>query len=121
MRRCLRENSPALAYNGFGGGHTGAPDSAVQRLAWCAANADGYRIGDDPSAAVRIIDTAPEVNAKRAVRYLHEADWALVPVKTRPPESRTNENDPGPPAPVHVLLRVEPEIVPLMPPPPFQS
>ena len=36
---------------------------------------------EDPSAALRIVDTAPEVDAKRAIRYLREADWALVPVK----------------------------------------
>ena len=38
-------------------------------------------LGEDPTAALRIIDTAPEVNADRAVGYLREADWALVPVK----------------------------------------
>lgn len=38
-------------------------------------------LGDDPSAAIRIIDTAPEVNADRAAGYLRDADWALVPVK----------------------------------------
>lgn len=38
-------------------------------------------LGDDQSATLRIIDTAPEVNANRAVGYLQEADWALVPVK----------------------------------------
>lgn len=38
-------------------------------------------LGDDPAAAIRIIDTAPEVNADRAVGYLRDADWALVPVK----------------------------------------
>jgi cellulose biosynthesis protein BcsQ len=38
-------------------------------------------LGDDPSAAIRIIDTAPEVNADRAIGYLRDADWALVPVK----------------------------------------
>ena len=38
-------------------------------------------LGEDPSAALRIVDTAPEVDAKRAIRYLREADWALVPVK----------------------------------------
>ena len=38
-------------------------------------------LGEDPSAALRIIDTAPEVNAHRGVGYLREADWALVPVK----------------------------------------
>ena len=38
-------------------------------------------LGEDSAAALRIVDTAPEVNADRAVAYLHEADWALVPVK----------------------------------------
>jgi cellulose biosynthesis protein BcsQ len=38
-------------------------------------------LGDDPSAALRIVDTAPEVNAERAIGYLREADWVLVPVK----------------------------------------
>jgi cellulose biosynthesis protein BcsQ len=38
-------------------------------------------LGEDPSAALRIVDTAPEVDAKRAIRYLREADWALVPVE----------------------------------------
>jgi cellulose biosynthesis protein BcsQ len=38
-------------------------------------------LGEDRNAAVRIVDTAPEVDAKRAVRYLREAEWALVPVK----------------------------------------
>jgi cellulose biosynthesis protein BcsQ len=42
---------------------------------------DGLVLGDDPSAALRIVDTAPEVNAERAVGYLREAEWALVPVK----------------------------------------
>ena len=31
-------------------------------------------LGDDQSAAIRIIDTAPEVDAKRAIRYLRAAD-----------------------------------------------
>src|SRR6266852_4115159 len=38
-------------------------------------------LGEDASAALRIVDTAPEVNADRAIGYLREADWALVPVK----------------------------------------
>jgi len=38
-------------------------------------------LGEDTSASIRIIDTAPEVDAKRAIRYLRDADWALVPVK----------------------------------------
>lgn len=42
---------------------------------------DNLVLGDDERAALRIIDTAPEVDAKRAIRYLREADWALVPVK----------------------------------------
>lgn len=42
---------------------------------------DGLVLGDDPSAVIRIIDTAPELNADRALGYLREADWALVPVK----------------------------------------
>ena len=42
---------------------------------------DNLALGDDPAAAVRIVDTAPEVDAERAVGYLREADWALVPVK----------------------------------------
>jgi cellulose biosynthesis protein BcsQ len=42
---------------------------------------DNLVLGDDQSATLRIIDTAPEVNASRAVGYLQEADWALVPVK----------------------------------------
>jgi cellulose biosynthesis protein BcsQ len=37
-------------------------------------------LGEDPSVVLRIVDTAPEVDAKRAIRYLQEADWALVPV-----------------------------------------
>jgi len=37
--------------------------------------------GDDRAAKVRIVDTAPEVNAARALSYLREADWLLVPVK----------------------------------------
>jgi cellulose biosynthesis protein BcsQ len=42
---------------------------------------DNLVLGEDPSASLRIVDTAPEVNADRAVGYLREADWALVPVK----------------------------------------
>jgi len=42
---------------------------------------DDLVLGEDPSAAPRIVDTAPEVDAKRAIRYLGEADWALVPAK----------------------------------------
>jgi cellulose biosynthesis protein BcsQ len=42
---------------------------------------EGLVLGEDPSAAFRIIDTAPEVDADRASSYLGEADWALVPVK----------------------------------------
>jgi len=42
---------------------------------------DNLVMGDDATAAIRIIDTAPEVNGARAVGYLREADWVLVPVK----------------------------------------
>src|SRR5205814_297244 len=42
---------------------------------------DGLVLGEDPSAELRIVDTAPEVNAERALGYLREADWVLVPVK----------------------------------------
>jgi cellulose biosynthesis protein BcsQ len=42
---------------------------------------DNLVLGEDPRATIRIIDTAPEVNADRAIGYLREADWALVPVK----------------------------------------
>jgi cellulose biosynthesis protein BcsQ len=38
-------------------------------------------LGEDAAAALRIVDTAPEVNAERAIGYLREADWVLVPVK----------------------------------------
>jgi cellulose biosynthesis protein BcsQ len=38
-------------------------------------------LGEDSHASLRIVDTAPEVNADRAIGYLREADWALVPVK----------------------------------------
>src|SRR5205823_2001261 len=44
-------------------------------------NVDNLVLGEDRSAAMRIVDTAPEVDAKRAIRYLGEADWVLVPVK----------------------------------------
>jgi hypothetical protein len=43
-----------------------------------ALGAQHYGDYDDPSAAIRIIDTAPEVNGDRAVGYLREAYWALV-------------------------------------------
>jgi cellulose biosynthesis protein BcsQ len=42
---------------------------------------DNLVLGEDHSAVIRIVDTAPEVDVKRALRYLREADWALVPVK----------------------------------------
>jgi cellulose biosynthesis protein BcsQ len=42
---------------------------------------DNLVLGEDPSSTIRIVDTAPDVNAERAVGYLREADWALVPVK----------------------------------------
>jgi cellulose biosynthesis protein BcsQ len=42
---------------------------------------DGLVLGDDPTTTRRIVDTAPEVNAERAVGYLREADWALIRVK----------------------------------------
>ncbi len=48
---------------------------------------DGLVLGEDPAASLRIVDTAPEANADRAVGYLREADWALVPVKG--PEARS--------------------------------
>jgi cellulose biosynthesis protein BcsQ len=35
---------------------------------------DGLVLGEDPSAALHIVDTAPEVNADRAIGYLREAD-----------------------------------------------
>jgi cellulose biosynthesis protein BcsQ len=38
---------------------------------------DNLVLGEDRSAALRIVDTAPEVDAKRAIRYLREGDWAL--------------------------------------------
>jgi len=38
-------------------------------------------LGDDRAAKVRIVDTAPEVNAARALSYVREADCLLVPVK----------------------------------------
>src|ERR687883_1306223 len=34
---------------------------------------DGVVLGEDPTATLRIIDTAPEANADRAVGYLREA------------------------------------------------
>src|SRR5258708_6284872 len=40
---------------------------------------DDLVLGEDPSAAIRIIDTAPEVDAKRAIRYLREANCAPLP------------------------------------------
>ncbi|MBV9327465.1 MAG: ParA family protein [Chloroflexi bacterium] len=42
---------------------------------------DDLVLGEDPSAIIRIVDTAPEVNGDRAIGYLQEANWALVPVK----------------------------------------
>jgi cellulose biosynthesis protein BcsQ len=42
---------------------------------------DGLVLGDRHDVDVRIIDTAPEVDYARAVGYLREADWAIVPVK----------------------------------------
>ena len=42
---------------------------------------DGLVLGENPAATLRIVDTAPEANADRAVGYLREAEWALVPVK----------------------------------------
>jgi cellulose biosynthesis protein BcsQ len=41
----------------------------------------GLVLGEQGDVDVRIIDTAPEVDSARAVGYLREADWALVPVK----------------------------------------
>ncbi|HEY2595921.1 MAG TPA: ParA family protein, partial [Chloroflexota bacterium] len=41
----------------------------------------GLALGDNPAADIRLIDTAPEVDASRAVTYLREADWAIVLVK----------------------------------------
>jgi cellulose biosynthesis protein BcsQ len=38
-------------------------------------------LGDRDDVDIRIIDTAPEVDAARALGYLREADWVLVPVK----------------------------------------
>src|SRR4051794_17169721 len=42
---------------------------------------DNLVLGEAALAALRIVDTAPEVDAKRAIRYLRDADWVLVPVK----------------------------------------
>ena len=41
----------------------------------------GLDLGDNEDVDLRIIDTAPEVDSARALGYLREADWALVPVK----------------------------------------
>jgi hypothetical protein len=41
----------------------------------------GMVLGEDPAADLRIVDTAPEANADRAIGYPREADWVLVPVK----------------------------------------
>jgi len=38
-------------------------------------------LGDFTNADIRLIDTAPEVDASRALSYLREADYILVPVK----------------------------------------
>ena len=54
---------------------------------------DGLVLGEDPSAGLRIIDTAPELNAKRAIRYLREADWALAPAKGPEAGSVLGERD----------------------------
>lgn len=42
---------------------------------------DNLLLGEDSAAVLRIVDTAPEVDADRAIGYLREADWVLVPVK----------------------------------------
>jgi len=42
---------------------------------------EGLVLSDRDDVDVRIIDTAPEVDYARAVSYLREADWAIVPVK----------------------------------------
>src|SRR5436305_7142359 len=42
---------------------------------------DGLVLGDRDDVDVRIIDTAPEVDGARALGYLRESDWAIVPVK----------------------------------------
>jgi cellulose biosynthesis protein BcsQ len=39
---------------------------------------DNLVLGEDRSAAIRIVDTAPEVDAKCAIRYLREADWVFA-------------------------------------------
>jgi cellulose biosynthesis protein BcsQ len=41
----------------------------------------GLELGDQDHADIRIIDTAPEVDSARALGYLREADYALIPVK----------------------------------------
>jgi cellulose biosynthesis protein BcsQ len=46
-----------------------------------ALGMNGLVLGDDPAANVRIVDTAPEVNADRVAAYLRETEWVLVPVK----------------------------------------
>jgi cellulose biosynthesis protein BcsQ len=42
---------------------------------------DGLVLEDRHDVDVRIVDAAPEVDYARALGYLREADWALVPVK----------------------------------------
>ena len=42
---------------------------------------DGLVLEDRDDVDIRIVDTAPEVDYARALGYLREADWALVPVK----------------------------------------
>jgi len=42
---------------------------------------DNLVLGEDPTCELRIVDTAPEVDADRAIGYLREAQWVLVPVK----------------------------------------
>lgn len=42
---------------------------------------EGLALEDRHDVDVRIVDTAPEVDYARALGYLREADWALVPVK----------------------------------------
>jgi hypothetical protein len=39
----------------------------------------GLTLGDCDHVDIRLIDTAPEVDAARALNYLREADYALVP------------------------------------------
>jgi CobQ/CobB/MinD/ParA nucleotide binding domain len=48
---------------------------------FCPPGVDSLVLGDQDDVDVRIIDTAPEVDNARAVGYLREVDWALVPVK----------------------------------------